>query len=536
MKKLVISLMTAAILPFALTTYLPNTIAIAKDDNTAAFELSSYIDEVFSKRHEKSEVDESLFDKFLKYSLLVTDKDSLSAEELELCHKIFETERTYMPYITCPYSRETIKNGTAPLRISTDNKKILAYMADATARRYAECYSYYPDINYYPFDYNYSSKSEYWCDNSGTERIISDYDLNLGPVYEKYYDEKPDLMEHDKYVELCWDGPDLIENDGSYMYVGKINGFRFKDSLKIPVITSDIWGYQLMEDGSAYIVDCTLPDGSEAEPIEGSFVLPIELDGHEVYGIANNVLTGTGITKLVVPENYKFVGFLANMEYLKEVEVNAPELTLRKFLWDCPNLESVSLNIKSTEYKVFLNCDDLRSLEIKSAEGIGCDAFSDLPSLSEVTLPENLRYIGKDAFTNTSVTELTIPKSVEIVGALKNPYIYNDEIIDPLTSNLIRIADEDCVIKSYYDTEAHCYAIANDYKFSPLDDIQYGDINDDGEFSISDVVLLQKWLLAAPDTQLTNWKAADFYADGKLDVFDLCLMKQRFIEQLIVKK
>lgn len=57
-----------------------------------------------------------------------------------------------------------------------------------------------------------------------------------------------------------------------------------------------------------------------------------------------------------------------------------------------------------------------------------------------------------------------------------------------------------------------------------------GDVNGNGEFSISDVVLLQKWLLAAPNTQLTNWKAADFYADGKLDVFDLCLMKQYLTE------
>ena len=118
MKKSLILLMAAVAIPCLMMKSLSDSSAIAKDDNTSAFELSSYINKVFSKRHEKSEVDESLFDKFLKYSLLVTDKDSLSAEELELCHKIFETERTYMPYITCPYSRETIKNGTASLRIS----------------------------------------------------------------------------------------------------------------------------------------------------------------------------------------------------------------------------------------------------------------------------------------------------------------------------------------------------------------------------------------------------------------------------------
>ena len=37
-----------------------------------------------------------------------------------------------------------------------------------------------------------------------------------------------------------------------------------------------------------------------------------------------------------------------------------------------------------------------------------------------------------------------------------------------------------------------------------------GDVNGDGSFGVSDVVLLQKWLLAVPDTHLANWKAADF--------------------------
>ena len=61
------------------------------------------------------------------------------------------------------------------------------------------------------------------------------------------------------------------------------------------------------------------------------------------------------------------------------------------------------------------------------------------------------------------------------------------------------------------------------------DSIASGDVNNDGAFNISDVVLLQKWLLAVPDTHLANWKAADFCEDNKLDVFDLCLMKRALI-------
>ena len=56
-----------------------------------------------------------------------------------------------------------------------------------------------------------------------------------------------------------------------------------------------------------------------------------------------------------------------------------------------------------------------------------------------------------------------------------------------------------------------------------------GDVNDDGSFGVSDVVLLQRWLLAVPDTHLANWKTADFCEDNKLDVFDLTLMKRTLI-------
>ena len=56
-----------------------------------------------------------------------------------------------------------------------------------------------------------------------------------------------------------------------------------------------------------------------------------------------------------------------------------------------------------------------------------------------------------------------------------------------------------------------------------------GDVNADGELTMADVVLLQKWLLAIPDTHLENWKAADLCEDNRLDVFDLCLMRRLLI-------
>jgi len=57
-----------------------------------------------------------------------------------------------------------------------------------------------------------------------------------------------------------------------------------------------------------------------------------------------------------------------------------------------------------------------------------------------------------------------------------------------------------------------------------------GDVNNDGNITIADAVLLQKWLLSVPNTTLPNWKAADLCKDERLNVFDLCLLKRMLIE------
>ncbi|MDE7099219.1 MAG: dockerin type I repeat-containing protein [Ruminococcus sp.] len=58
-----------------------------------------------------------------------------------------------------------------------------------------------------------------------------------------------------------------------------------------------------------------------------------------------------------------------------------------------------------------------------------------------------------------------------------------------------------------------------------------GDVNLDGDFNISDVVLLQKWILDVPNVKLANQSGADLCNDGKIDIFDLCLMKKMLKEK-----
>ena len=71
-----------------------------------------------------------------------------------------------------------------------------------------------------------------------------------------------------------------------------------------------------------------------------------------------------------------------------------------------------------------------------------------------------------------------------------------------------------------------------EYYYAATEDIKNsirGDINADGVFSAADLVLLQEWLLSKPEAKLANWKAGDLCTDGRLDTFDLVIMRQELV-------
>lgn len=55
-----------------------------------------------------------------------------------------------------------------------------------------------------------------------------------------------------------------------------------------------------------------------------------------------------------------------------------------------------------------------------------------------------------------------------------------------------------------------------------------GDVNADGHFTVADVVMLQKWLLAAGP--IADAQAGDLCEDGRLNILDLCRMKRELMK------
>lgn len=160
------------------------------------------------------------------------------------------------------------------------------------------------------------------------------------------------------------------------------------------------------------------------------------------------------------------------------------------------------LSVTAIEDTAFYKCSELESITISDrVESIGNHAFYFDSELEWISIPYSVSSIGDSAFEGCT--------------DLKDVYYNGSE-------------DEWKAITVGKDNE--CLLNANIHFNSNAPESIEGDVNADGKFTISDIVLLQKWILAVPDTKLANWKAADLCEDNRLDVFDLCLMKRMLVE------
>ena len=206
----------------------------------------------------------------------------------------------------------------------------------------------------------------------------------------------------------------------------------------------------------------------------------------------------------------------------------------------------------------FLGCTSLKSVKLSTGVAkIDKNAFGSCSALREVQVAkDNPNFSSLDGVLYSKAQDTlviypaektdaayTIPggvTSVAMYAFSENPYL--ETIAIP--NSLIKVGDsaffncKNLRSVSYNGTEEEWNQITIGLLNEKLTgaNIQYqerilGDVNADGALTISDVVLLQKWLLAVPDTQLADWKAADFNEDQTLNGFDLCQMRYALLKQ-----
>lgn len=192
----------------------------------------------------------------------------------------------------------------------------------------------------------------------------------------------------------------------------------------------------------------------------------------------------------------------------------------------------------------FSNCDFLAEVilpdtltTIENSTFYGCE------SLSAITIPETVTTIGDHAFFSTALTEITIPSAVTSLGdsALSQcSGLEKVTILNPAcTFELWTLADYEGVLYGYDDSTAEDYARYHDLTFESLGTApglstpSAGDINEDGQVSVADAVLLMRCIT---ESDLSSVSAAaldgaDMDSDGLLTIGDACIILTLSTEQ-----
>ena len=251
-------------------------------------------------------------------------------------------------------------------------------------------------------------------------------------------------------------------------------------------------------------------------------VIPEEIDGVTVTSIADKAFYNYNrLLSITIPDTVTSIGsstFYGCNRLSSMIVPDSVTAIENNTFYGCTRLTSITIpnSVTSIGDSAFYNCTGLTSVEIPdSVTTIGRSTFNGCSGLTSVTIPASVTSIGDGAFSGCSyITSITIPETVEYIGSQAFGYANSEKI-------------EDFTVSGYKLSSAQIYAIENKFKFVQLS--KKGDVNADGNFNVADVVLLQKWLLAYPDTELADWEAANLCEDDKLNASDLCMMKNKLI-------
>ncbi len=583
MKKKLLTLFLTAMITISAIPFSSNIYAIEYNMENL------FPNEIFSSSYYNKEVDYSLWDKFLKYDLCITDYNSLTEEQKELCKFIFETERSAKSVIRCERARKTLAGDTnLGDRITVES----LYGINAISSFYTDYIDHQdvvyctPDIKHFDFNINVN---EYWLDDEGNERVLFDGENELTTHYGyfgyyKYDDEMKSILDSTGYTyprytnissflfdddRYCLAFPD--KSVMSYTLIKTTpspkmeNNSYFVDD-DVELIKKDNIYYTIMPDNTAMLFksDFRIENYlNNNEPINETIIIPDEVNGYPVTAIKSFAFYNSGITKIELPETIAYIGdeafckckFLEEINFPKSLKsiawsafsscdsltniiMDCPELELSKWQFNCSEIKSATLKVKSIGEYSFANCSKLEKVILNEGlESIESSAFLNCNNLKNIQFPSSLKYIGQEAFTSTAINSLVIPSTIKVIG--KFPHrtdflLYSiGQVLstDPLTDECKLAVNPDCTICGYTNTEAEFYAKEWNLKFIDLDSqTEKWDINLDGETNSADIVLMYNYLHGKATLIPQPIDKLDLNGDAAFNVFDVILLKRTLLK------
>lgn len=234
------------------------------------------------------------------------------------------------------------------------------------------------------------------------------------------------------------------------------------------------------------------------------------------------------LEEINIPEQVMYIrnGTFYGCESLKKIDhpENITEISVNAFS-NCISLESIKLpeNLKTLDYGAFKYCTNLKTVEIPSGLDKIEEAVFESSGISSIVIPENIRTISRFSFNCC--------EDLEKITIL-NPYcdIYDSGETICSSTNRTDGAVFNGIICGYDGSTAEKYAEKYGYSFESLGEMPEGvrgDANADGSLTVADAVMLEKWLLGSG--KLTAPENVDLCKDGKIDTYDMCLLRKELI-------
>lgn len=214
----------------------------------------------------------------------------------------------------------------------------------------------------------------------------------------------------------------------------------------------------MLDDGKAYIA------GIEDE--RTTLDIPAEIDGYPLTATTMYFARSNTNLESVTFENAENISIVGSYGF-----------------FNCTSLKSAKLGSYITElYRgIFRGCTSLETVELsEKLTAIPYECFYGCSSLGEITLGRNITSIQPNSFTGCS--------------------------------NL--------VIRCYYNSYAYQYAKENNINYTLLDGVKLGDVDGDGDITITDATAVQRYLAELDVLDDIHLYAADANGDGDVDISD----------------
>lgn len=216
------------------------------------------------------------------------------------------------------------------------------------------------------------------------------------------------------------------------------------------------------------------------------------------------------LEELILPSTLDRLGIAASAfldcKSLKKVVIPEGIINLAAFtFWNCQNLKEIVLpeSLYSVMNGAFLNCSSLENIIIPdNVSKLDSNVFSGCTSLKSVTLGTGIKEIGSSIFKDCeNLTDIYYTGTQE---------------------QWEKIAIQQKGNEIFQNVQIHFEESAPE--------ILTGDINQDGQVSVSDVIFLQKYLHGQESFTKAQFQTAELTQDGKVNIFDFIKLKYLLLE------